>query len=45
MAVFFAMICYAVQAVVNISLPITTPVFIVLIAVGLAGCRNVVSEG
>lgn len=45
MAVFFAMVCYAVQATVNISVPITTPVFIVLIAVGLAGSRNGVSEG
>lgn len=44
MAILFAMICYAVQAVVNISIPITTPVFIVLIAVGVAGSRNVVSE-
>lgn len=45
MAILFAMICYAVQATVNISVPITTPVFIVLIAVGVAGSRNVVSEG
>lgn len=37
--VLFALICYAVQAVVNINLPISTPVLITLMAVGMAGCR------
>lgn len=43
--ILFAVICYSVQAVVNISLPITTPVFIILIAVGLAGSKTVRAEG
>lgn len=43
--ILFAVICYSVQAVVNISLPITTPVFIILIAVGLAGSKTVNAEG
>lgn len=38
-SILFAMICYAVQAVVNINLPISTPVFITLISVGIASCR------
>lgn len=40
LAIFFAVICYAVQAFVNINVPITAPVFLTLIAVGLAGSRK-----
>lgn len=34
-------ICYAIQAVVNIAQPITTPLFILLICIGEAVCRQV----
>ena len=40
MALLYAVICYSIQAVVNISLPISTPVFIVLIAIGMSGIRK-----
>jgi len=36
----FAVICYAAQAVVNISLPIATPVMWLLLSIGAAGCRR-----
>lgn len=41
LSILFAMICYAVQATVNISVPITTPLLFILIAIGMAGSRNV----
>lgn len=44
-AISMAVICYAVQAIVNINLPITTPVFMVLIAAGLSASRNGLSSG
>lgn len=37
---FFAMLCYGVQAVVNLNLPIATPVMWVLISAGMAGIRE-----
>ncbi|SET90376.1 O-Antigen ligase [Lacrimispora sphenoides] len=40
MAIFFAVICYAVQATVNISVPIVTPIMFTLLAIGLAGVRE-----
>lgn len=40
MAIFFAVICYCAQAVVNISLPIATPLMFVLLAVGLAASKK-----
>ena len=40
MAVVMAIICYAVQAVVNISTPIVTPVMLTLLMMGLAACRG-----
>lgn len=33
-------ICYCIQAVVNIAQPITTPLFIILLAIGEAVCRK-----
>lgn len=50
MAILFAVICYAVQATVNISVPIVSPIMFTLLAIGLAGTRkgtdkNVRSEG
>lgn len=39
-AILFAVICYSAQAVVNISLPIVTPLLFVFIAVGLTGSRK-----
>lgn len=39
-ACLFAVICYAVQATVNISVPIVTPIMFTLLAVGLAGARK-----
>lgn len=35
-AIVLAMICYLAQAVVNISLPITTPIFIMFLSMGMA---------
>jgi hypothetical protein len=40
-AVLFAMICYAVQAMVNISVPIVAPIMFILLATGLAGARDI----
>lgn len=37
MAIAFAIICYAAQAVVNISVPIVTPVMLMLLAMGVSG--------
>lgn len=39
-AALFAMLCYGAQAVVNINLPIVTPVMWTLMIVGLSGCRG-----
>jgi len=39
-AILFAVICYAVQATVNISVPIVSPIIFTLLAVGLAGTRK-----
>lgn len=39
-AIAMAVICYAAQATVNINLPIATPVFMVLLAVGLSISRK-----
>lgn len=38
-------VCYAIQAVVNIAQPITTPLFILLICIGEAVCRQVKKDG
>ena len=40
LSVAMAVICYAAQAVVNISVPIVAPVMFTLMAVGLAACRD-----
>lgn len=40
MAILFAIICYGVQATVNISVPIVAPIMFCLLAIGLAGARN-----
>ncbi|MDR1769692.1 MAG: O-antigen ligase family protein [Hungatella sp.] len=40
-AVLFAVVCYAVQAVVNISVPIVAPIMFILLAIGLAGTRDI----
>ena len=37
MAIAFAIICYAAQAAVNISVPIVTPVMLMLLAMGVSG--------
>ena len=39
-AALSAMLCYGAQAVVNINLPIVTPVMWTLMMVGLSGCRG-----
>lgn len=39
-AVAFAVLAYLLQAAVNIALPITTPIFITLLAMGVAACRE-----
>lgn len=40
MAALFAVICYAVQAVVNISIPIATPIMLTLLMMGLSACKD-----
>lgn len=40
LSIAMAVICYAAQAVVNISVPIVAPVMFVLMAMGLAACRD-----
>lgn len=40
MAILFSVICYAVQATVNISVPIVAPIMFTLLAIGLAGVRD-----
>lgn len=36
----FAVLCYAVQALVNLNLPITAPMMWLLLSVGMAACRK-----
>ena len=40
MATLFAVLCYGAQALVNINLPIATPVMWTILMIGLAGCRR-----
>ena len=40
----FAILAYAVQAVVNIAIPITTPIFMILLYVGIHSSRSQVCE-
>lgn len=40
----FAVICYGVQALVNLNLPIATPVMWLLLSVGVAACRQNIKE-
>ncbi|MEG1848913.1 MAG: O-antigen ligase family protein, partial [Lachnospiraceae bacterium] len=40
LAPLLAVICYGVQAIVNINLPIATPIMWTLLAVGMAMCRT-----
>lgn len=40
MAILFALICYNVQALVNINLPIATPIMWILLMVGLSMCNQ-----
>lgn len=39
-AALMASICYALQASVNLELPIVTPTFWLLLSIGMAGCRE-----
>lgn len=39
-AVLFGVVCYSVQAFVNLNLPIATPIFWVLLAIGSTRCLN-----
>ncbi|MEG2350984.1 MAG: O-antigen ligase family protein, partial [Hungatella sp.] len=45
MAILFALICYGVQAFVNINLPIATPVMWTLLMMGLAESREIETKG
>lgn len=36
----FAVLCYATQALVNLNLPITTPIMWLLLSVGMAACKT-----
>ena len=40
LSIAMAVICYAAQAIVNISVPIVAPVMFALMAMGLAACRD-----
>ncbi len=40
MGCFMAVLCYCVQATVNLSLPISTPVMWLLLAIGVSICKN-----
>lgn len=42
-AALFAVLCYGAQALVNINLPIATPVMWTILMVGLSGCRDTAS--
>lgn len=44
MAIMFAVIAYAAQAVVNIAQPVITPVMFTLLMIGLAACREEKNE-
>lgn len=37
---FFAVLCYGIQATVNLNLPIATPIMWLLVSAGVAGCRE-----
>lgn len=39
-ACLFAVVCYSVQAFVNISIPIASPIMFLLLALGVMGCRE-----
>lgn len=39
-AIVLAVICYMVQALVNLNLPIVTPIMWLFLALGMAGCRE-----
>ncbi len=45
MATLFAMLCYGAQALVNINLPIATPVMWTMMMIGLSGCRSAAESG
>lgn len=36
----FAVICYIAQALVNLNLPIATPMMWLLLSIGMAGCKK-----
>lgn len=36
----FSVLCYALQSLVNIDLPIVTPIMWLLLSIGIAGCRR-----
>lgn len=40
MAIFFAVLCYQAQALVNLNVPISAPVMWTLLTLGIAGCKN-----
>ena len=39
-AVFFAVICYSIQAFVNLNLPIATPIMWMMLMLGVLGCSD-----
>jgi len=39
LGIAMAIVCYSAQAIINISLPITTPIFLTLLMCGIAACR------
>ena len=41
-AISFSVICYAAQAVVNISVPIVAPIMFTLLMIGVAAARQTV---
>ena len=43
-ALMYGVICYSVQAIVNIGTPITIPIVLTFLYVALAGCRENVNK-
>lgn len=39
LGIAMAIVCYSAQALININLPITTPIFLTLLMCGIAACR------
>lgn len=43
-AIIFAVVCYSVQALVNISVPIVAPIMMTLLMIGISASRKINRE-